>query len=481
MRYSCPAFVVAVCVLAGCGGDPATGAGRVIRGDGARYVLPAGWHAASRSLTPHLSNPVELLSAGTGRLPPGGRCAHMPSAALQAMRPQDVLVTVQERIGSTSSFPPRPAHFRATGDTRSEALGCAGAHPTFSSYWFGFRDGGRGFHVLVAVGRGASPARTKRAFALLDSLRIASRRPVRLDGDDAIAFDDAARGLRLAHPSPWRVYARRLTQAVSSRDQLALGTFPLRQRRPDRGCSPVTAQRARRAGDGFVFLFEYEGLTPRQLARFPRRPERLQLPRSSNANFECFGASRVVRFRDGGRAFQAHVYGPPRRRREALAILDSLRVRPAPFDARIHAAQFRPAAGWRTRVSGPSRERSCERQRVSWASTIAFSDPPRELPPHDTVRSMAPDDVVVAAIQYTRCRALPGLEALRPPLRLTAAKRTQFPGPRGDELALYRLAGRFAGRYDLDVWVFYGRREPTAAQMRAAQRQLTHVRWPAGL
>jgi hypothetical protein len=42
------------------------------------------------------------------------------------------------------------------------------------------------------------------------------------------------------------------------------------------------------------------------------------------------GKSWKVSFRDGGRAFQAHVYGPPARRREALAILDSLRVRPAP-------------------------------------------------------------------------------------------------------------------------------------------------------
>jgi hypothetical protein len=486
MRHSCAAFVVAVCILAGCGGDganvPATGAGRAIRGDGVRYLLPAGWHAASRSLTPHLSNPRELLSAGTGRLPAGGRCAHMPSAALEAMRPQDVLVTVQERLGSTSSFAARPAHFHATGDTRSEAFDCAGARPTFTSYWFGFRDGGRGFHVLVAVGRSASPARARRAFALLDSLRIAPRRPVRLDGDYAIGFDDAARGLQLAYPSPWRVYRTTLTQAVSSRDQLALGTFALRQRRPDRNCSPVTAQRARRASDGFVFLFEYEGLNPRQLARFPRRPARLRLPRSSFANFECFGASRVVRFRDGGRGFQAHVYGPASRRREALAILDSLRVRRVPFDARIDAARFRPAAGWRSRVSAPSHEGSCGRQRVSWASTVPFRDPPRQLPPHAMVESMAPDDIVVAAVQYTDCRrALPGLRALRPPLRLDAATRSQFPGPRGNELALYRLAGRFAGRYYLDVWVFYGRRDPTAAQRSAAQRQLTRVRWPAGL
>jgi hypothetical protein len=339
MRLFCAASLIVACLLAACAGGadaPATAASRAIRGDGVRYLLPAGWHAASRSLTPHLTNPRQLLSAGTGRLPVGGLCAHMPSAALHAMRPQDVLVIVQERLGSTSSFARRPAHFSAQGDTRSEAQECAGEHPAFVSYWFGFRDGGRGFHVLVAVGRSASPAQAKRAFALLDSLRIAPRRPVRLSGDDALPYDDAARGLHLVRPSAWRVYPHALTQAVSARNQIALGTFPLRQRRPDRNCSPVTAQRARRASDGFVFLFEYDGLNPRQRARFPRRPARLRLPRSSLGNFECFGTSRVVRFRDGGRAFQAHVYGPARRRREALAILDLLRVRPVKAAALPH-------------------------------------------------------------------------------------------------------------------------------------------------
>ncbi|MDX6679932.1 MAG: hypothetical protein QOE31_3984 [Solirubrobacteraceae bacterium] len=468
-------------MLVSCGGSDPDASGRELRVDGGRYLLPAGWHSASRSLTPHLTNPRELLSAGTGRLPAGGECAHMPSAALRAMRASDVLVTVQERLGSPASFAPRPAHFRASGETRSEAQDCAGPRPQFASYWFGFRDGGRGFHVLVAVGRSASKARRQRAFALLDSLRISPRRAVRIDGDDALPYDSGARGLSLVHPSAWSVYPGALTQAISARNQIALGTFALRQRRPDANCSPVTAQRARRASDGFVFLFEYEGLNPRQLARFPRRPRRLRLPRQAAA-FECFGDSRLVRFRDAGRAFQAHVYGPPRRRREALAILDSLRVRPAPFDARIHAARFPAAAGWRTRVSRPGPRGSCVRQRASWASTVPFSDPPLQLPPHDMVASMKVDDVVIAALQYTQCRrALPGMRALRPPLRLEHATRSQFPGPRGDELALYRLLGRFAGRYYLDVWVFYGRPHPTAAQRRAAQRELARVRWPASL
>ena len=61
-------------MLAGCGSGHAA-PGTVHRADGVRYILPAGWHAATRSLTPHLVNPREVFTAGTGPLATGsGRC-----------------------------------------------------------------------------------------------------------------------------------------------------------------------------------------------------------------------------------------------------------------------------------------------------------------------------------------------------------------------------------------------------------------------
>jgi hypothetical protein len=314
--------------LSGAGGQGASG-------DGVRYTLPAGWHAAKTSLTPHLVNPREVLTVGTGTLPVGGKCAQFPSAALAALGPTDALVTVQERLGSVVRFPTRPHRFALPAANTSEAAQCAGPGASFISYWFEFRDGGRGFHVLVALGRAAPPARAREALAVLDSLRITPRRPVRIDGDDALPYDDARRGLHLVHPSAWRLYRQTLTQAIAGRDQIALGTFPLRQTKPDPSCTPATALRARPPDGGFIYLFENEGLNRTQLARVPRRPTRLRL---TYGRYECMGPSWRVDFRDGGRAFTAHVYGPPKRRREALAILDSLRVRPAPFHARLNAA-----------------------------------------------------------------------------------------------------------------------------------------------
>ena len=155
----------------------------------------------------------------------------------------------------------------------------------------------------------------------------------------------------------------------------------------------------------------------------------------------------------------------------------------ASFHERLHAAQFPRAAGWRTRVSAAAADMpSCGKQRVSWASTVPFLDGARQLPPHRMVQALLPDGIVMALVQYTdTCRRLKGIPVLRPALELSHATRSGFPGPRGDELSLYRILGRFAGRYDLDLWVFYGRRHPTAAQRDAAQRELGGVRWPARL
>src|SRR4051794_27192383 len=102
MRRLGPTLALAV-ALAGCGSGAHRVRHTVHHGDGIRFSVPAGWHVARQSLTPHLTNPHELFTAGTGRLPAApGRCAQFPSAALAAMGARDVLVTVQERYGSAA-------------------------------------------------------------------------------------------------------------------------------------------------------------------------------------------------------------------------------------------------------------------------------------------------------------------------------------------------------------------------------------------
>jgi hypothetical protein len=147
---------------------------------------PPTWHR-STPLTPALADPVEILSLGTGDLPPGGHsCAQFPVAALEAMRPTDAFVTVQERLSTegaglrpgqpwdeAAGFPPRPDEFPPSNSRNvSEVVDCLAAPPVFDHWWFAFNDAGRAFHVLVAIGTNASDQTRSETWAILDSLRF---------------------------------------------------------------------------------------------------------------------------------------------------------------------------------------------------------------------------------------------------------------------------------------------------------------------
>jgi hypothetical protein len=143
---------------------------------GLAVSLPPGWQRATTSLTPGLEDPREVLTAGTFPLRyRETRCGHLPTSALEDLGPRDALLTLEERAldpgSSWSGFPPRPAHFGPELGGSSEAGACApGAR--FTDHWFGFSDGDRHFHVLVAFGPDASAAVQREAWEILDSLKI---------------------------------------------------------------------------------------------------------------------------------------------------------------------------------------------------------------------------------------------------------------------------------------------------------------------
>lgn len=148
---------------------------------------PPTWRRATTSLTPNLTDPIEILSLGTGDLPPGGQaCAQFPVAALEAMRPTDAFITVQERLSpqaaglapgqpfdETAGFPDRPDQFPPAGskDT-SVVVDCLAAPPVFDHWWFAFNDADRGFYVLVAIGTEATGQTRAEAWAILNSLHV---------------------------------------------------------------------------------------------------------------------------------------------------------------------------------------------------------------------------------------------------------------------------------------------------------------------
>jgi hypothetical protein len=181
-RMRCGLLLIALALFVGCG------AGRdrrvavsaptpvSIRSEehGYTYELPVGWQLAPQTLTPALSNPVEILSAGTvaGAEPETSSCAHVPVGALERMGPRDAFVSVQERYGEPR-FPARPHPFTLPPSSEgTDAEACVRDPRRLEFHWFGFRDAGRGFHVLVVLGRDAPPKRRHDAEALLDSLRF---------------------------------------------------------------------------------------------------------------------------------------------------------------------------------------------------------------------------------------------------------------------------------------------------------------------
>jgi hypothetical protein len=150
-------------------------------------AIPRGWHRAKWSLTPHITDPVEILTVATFQLPVGEELCCI-GGALARVRPAGALVTIQERgrgARGGPDFPPRPARFGPDPKLpgRSEWPSCAATprnrrrwrplRPVpMLDYYFGFGDAGRAFHVLVAIGRAAPGSVRREAFRILDSLHF---------------------------------------------------------------------------------------------------------------------------------------------------------------------------------------------------------------------------------------------------------------------------------------------------------------------
>jgi hypothetical protein len=149
------------------------------RDDAHRFSVtyPGSWFRASETLTPHLVDPLEILSLGTHQLRPGGQeCWRYPVNALEDLGPTDAFLTIQEEHLSPSeleSFPERPEHFSEDLGGPSEAPFCVrGGAADFFDRWIRFQDQGRGFYILVAIGNEASEETRLQVWATLDSLEF---------------------------------------------------------------------------------------------------------------------------------------------------------------------------------------------------------------------------------------------------------------------------------------------------------------------
>jgi hypothetical protein len=140
-------------------------------------------------------------------------------------------------------------------------------------------------------------------------------------------------GISARVPDGWHARTMRLTAVDWPVQRLAVASYPLVQKLPDDGCYPRSALEAMGPDDALVILIEYtsEFADIGSLPRFPLRT-RLHLDEGTFAPYECFGDSYLIRFREHGRRFQAHVAFGDRTltqtRSKALAVLNSLVVEP---------------------------------------------------------------------------------------------------------------------------------------------------------
>lgn len=140
------------------------------------FDLPDGWQVAESSLTPNLGSPREILSIGTFPMVVGGdTCAQVPEAAMEALGPQDVLVSLQERSQVDASFAPRPTSFAPLlgGIALGDAFECVDQNQRAdigTLLWLPFREVGRGFYLIVVMGTDVSDEVRDQTVAMLDSL-----------------------------------------------------------------------------------------------------------------------------------------------------------------------------------------------------------------------------------------------------------------------------------------------------------------------
>jgi hypothetical protein len=147
-------------------GEPSDTKPARIAAGGISIQVPAGWEAIEGRLTPCV-DPAERLAVASSSL---GRPAQLPD--------DGALVVLMERrdrasvLAELRQMAARPAQFRAPG--RPTPLSCCAA-VSGPGWLFPFADAGRTFYAYVFVGERASEETRRRAFSVLESLRVEPR------------------------------------------------------------------------------------------------------------------------------------------------------------------------------------------------------------------------------------------------------------------------------------------------------------------
>ena len=131
--------------------------------------------------------------------------------------------------------------------------------------------------------------------------------------------------ISVRYPPGWHATARRLTPVSYPWQVLAVASYPFPKDARPNGCRPAGTLAKRQPSGALIFVIEYG---TGSASAFPPRPPRFKL--GGVRNYECFGRSYLLRFRDAGRYFQIHVAFGRRAgaatRAAVIRILDSFKA-----------------------------------------------------------------------------------------------------------------------------------------------------------
>ncbi len=144
---------------------------RTVRSDEKRFTIevPSEWTATTSALVPAVTDPVELVTAGTPAKFLSGSPDGCPSY-LEEIGPTDVVLTISEPSGELSG--PTLVQGRAItlSDGYASDLGeCLESSPVFAERMIPFKLGDRYFFAHVIVGSAANPSETERLVRTLNS------------------------------------------------------------------------------------------------------------------------------------------------------------------------------------------------------------------------------------------------------------------------------------------------------------------------
>jgi hypothetical protein len=158
---------------------------------------------------------------------------------------------------------------------------------------------------------------------------------------------------------------------------------------------------------------------------------------------------------------------------ETNAALASLAIEAGDFyPGAVAPATFAAADGWTTGTGGAAEVEPGGYGTFTWASTAPYLDTPGSLPPRETLERLPPDGIVITVWLWT-----PVAEFRRLPDRILLAD-AEVQGDWVRDLPLHRIMATRPGEYNADVWIFFGRVEPTESQLARAQAELDRLRLP---